>query len=159
MKGTYLLILRLDHEAALRVGRLGQFTFAAGFYLYVGSAFGPGGLPARLSYHQQRARPHPHWHIDYLRPHARLIEAWAIGCGASIERGLVDTLAALPELSVPARRFGASDSDRRSHLLYTPRRPSSRALTSAIIAAAEGAGEYARALTIEIHTYDERDEG
>lgn len=157
MKGTYLLILHLASDiAALRVGRLGQFTFAAGYYIYVGSAFGPGGIQARLAHHRQKIKAHPHWHIDYLRAQARLVEAWAVGCDAPLERALVSTLAGEADLSAPVPGFGASDSDRHSHLLYAPRRPSSRALTTAVIAAAESAGTYVRELTIEIHVFDER---
>lgn len=156
MKGTYLLILCLPADiAGLRVGRLGQFNFAAGYYLYVGSAFGPGGLDARLSYHARRHKQHPHWHVDYLRAQARLMESWAIGCDTPLERPLVYALAQAPELSVPAPGFGASDSTCPSHLLYCVRRPSPRTLTTAILAGAESLGAYGRQLTIEIHSYDD----
>lgn len=156
MKGTYLLILCLHTDAAgLRVGRLGQFTFAAGYYLYVGSAFGPGGLSARLSYHRQRHKRRPHWHVDYLRERASLVESWAIGCDAPLEHALVCALAQAPELSVPVPGFGASDSACPSHLLYAARHPSPRTLTTAILASAESLGAYGRQLTIEIHSYGE----
>jgi Uri superfamily endonuclease len=155
LKGTYLLILQLDSEiAALRVGRLGLFTFAAGHYLYVGSAFGPGGLPARLAYHERRDKARPHWHIDYLRAHTPLCEAWAIGYDVPIEQALVAALTESPGLSIPAPGFGASDSGRRSHLLYSPRVPQRRMLMNAVLAAAESGGAYSRRLTIDIHSYN-----
>jgi Uri superfamily endonuclease len=156
LKGTYLLILHLDTDVAgLRVGRLGQFNFAAGYYLYIGSAFGSGGLEARLAYHRRRVKQHPHWHVDYLRECARLVEAWALGSEAPLECPLVRALEEIPELSVPVPRFGASDSACDSHLFYAPRRPSARALTGAVLAGAESLGRYGRQLTIDIHTYDE----
>lgn len=156
MKGTYLLILRLAHHVAdLRVGRLGTFSFPAGHYLYVGSAFGPGGLGARLQHHARREKPRPHWHIDYLRECASLIEAWEIGCERPLEGELVQALAELAGISAPVPGFGASDSPHASHLLYSAGRPSHRALTGAVLACAEAAGAYTQQLTIDIHTYDE----
>ena len=80
-RGTYLLILRLDRDVVgLPVGKLGALDFSAGYYLYIGSAFGSGGLPARLAYHAKRRKTRRHWHIDYLREHGELEEAWIIAC-------------------------------------------------------------------------------
>jgi hypothetical protein len=69
--GAYLLHLRLHQPRILRVGRLGEFSFAAGEYLYTGSACGPGGLRARLGRHL-RGGGKPHWHIDSLRAAAEV---------------------------------------------------------------------------------------
>jgi Uri superfamily endonuclease len=49
----------------LSVGRLGEFDLVPGFYAYVGSAFGLGGLRARIGHHPE-STAEPHWHIDYL---------------------------------------------------------------------------------------------
>jgi len=51
--GTYALLLKLDKQERITVGRLGTFDFPAGYYLYVGSALGPGGLQARLARHRR----------------------------------------------------------------------------------------------------------
>ena len=61
--GSYLLILHVAHPAAIVVGRFGKVAVASGWYLYTGSALGPGGLRGRLRHHLQPA-PRPHWHID-----------------------------------------------------------------------------------------------
>ena len=45
--GTYALLLKLDKQEKITVGKLCTFDFPAGYYLYVGSALGPGGLQAR----------------------------------------------------------------------------------------------------------------
>jgi len=37
-----------------------------GYYIYIGSAFGPGGVRARMLRHLRADKP-KHWHIDYLR--------------------------------------------------------------------------------------------
>ena len=63
--GTYALLLGLDEPVELEVGRLGRIHFGSPFYLYFGSAFGPGGLVARLQHHLRPAR-RPHWHVDYV---------------------------------------------------------------------------------------------
>ena len=51
--GTYALLLRLDKQERITVGKLGTFDFPVGYYLYVGSALGPGGLRARLARHRR----------------------------------------------------------------------------------------------------------
>ena len=134
MRGTYLLIMRLDRELAdLEVGRLGRFTFAAGFYLYVGSAFGAGGVRARLAYHARRHKPRPRWHIDYLRAHTALVETWSLVSEARLEQPLAAVLCVVPELSTPVERFGASDARGGSHPFYTPRRPPMHLLTESLV--------------------------
>ena len=64
-KGTYVLIARVSQMKRLRIGSLGEFDIVPGFYAYVGSAFGSGGLRARIGYHLE-STAEPHWHIDDL---------------------------------------------------------------------------------------------
>ncbi|MEW8259618.1 MAG: DUF123 domain-containing protein, partial [Candidatus Thiodiazotropha taylori] len=59
----------------IQVGRLGLCDFTRGWYLYVGSAFGPGGVAARCAHHR-RISPRPRWHIDYLRAVTNLRQIW-----------------------------------------------------------------------------------
>jgi len=63
--GTYALLLYSASDAEIRVGRLGHMRLQSGFYVYVGSALGPGGVRARVRHHLLDS-PRPHWHIDYL---------------------------------------------------------------------------------------------
>jgi Uri superfamily endonuclease len=67
-----VLVLRLDTPQTIAIGRLGSIDFPVGWYLYVGSAHGPGGLHARLARHRRRlgGTKRAHWHVDYLREHA-----------------------------------------------------------------------------------------
>lgn len=155
MKGIYLLLLHLESPLDnLEVGRLGRFCFAAGYYLYIGSAFGAGGIPARLAYHRQAIKARSHWHIDYLRPYTQIIETWSAACSVSRECAWVRALADLPHLSVPVPRFGARDNGCASHLLYATHRPGVRPLTTALLAAL--AQESAQSdLTLEITTYED----
>jgi len=43
-RGTYILIASVLQMKRLKIGRLGTYDLLPGFYAYVGSAFGPGGL-------------------------------------------------------------------------------------------------------------------
>ena len=73
--GSYALILRAFAQRVVSIGRIGRLHVTSGFYVYVGSAFGPGGIRARLAHHTRIAQS-PHWHIDYLRRWTLPEEAW-----------------------------------------------------------------------------------
>jgi hypothetical protein len=73
--GTYLLILENRKKITLSVGALGEISFPKGYNIYVGSAFGPGGLRGRLRHHISTVKQ-PRWHVDYLRPQMTLSEIW-----------------------------------------------------------------------------------
>src|SRR5262245_30517552 len=70
--GTYVLILYVAQDGNIAIGSLGKHRVPPGCYAYVGSAFGPGGLRARLTHHVNAASK-LHWHIDYLRRQAEII--------------------------------------------------------------------------------------
>ena len=84
--GTYALVVGLDRSQDISIGRRGRFHFPAGFYIYVGSALGPGGVAARLAHHL-RAGKCLHWHIDYLlgAKCARVTQVWAVESAARLE--------------------------------------------------------------------------
>src|SRR5208337_915533 len=71
--GTYVLVLSSRSTDLIQIGKLGALQLQLGFYVYVGSALGPGGLRARLAHHLKPSR-RPHWHLDYLRAHTRVEE-------------------------------------------------------------------------------------
>ena len=124
-KGTYILIALVPQMKRLKVGRLGTYDIIPGFYAYVGSAFGPGGLRARI-YHHLESAVEPHWHIDYLLGYAEPVEVWYALSGWKLEQDLAELLAQASGFRVPIRRFGSSDyrRSRTSHLFYCKRRPS-----------------------------------
>ena len=121
--GTYMLLMTLGEPVCLRVGNLGVFPFSAGWYAYVGSALGPGGLRARLSRHT-RAEKKLRWHIDYLLGQARLREVWYVEGPERRECAWARLLEDLPGTEVPVPGFGASDCRCRSHLFVLTSRPS-----------------------------------
>ncbi len=122
--GTYLLLLRLEEDREVIIGRLRSLFFPRGHYLYVGSARGAGGLAARLGRHR-RGTKHPRWHIDHLRCHANIIEIWAVESEERLECLWSQQLAQLsPARSIPG--FGSSDCRCPSHLFHFREKPSHR---------------------------------
>jgi Uri superfamily endonuclease len=153
-KGSYILVLQLEHVIDdLEVGRLGRFHLPAGYYLYVGSAFGSGGLAARLRHHERREKARPHWHIDYLRAHARLREAWTVSGHARMECRWCSALAIEPGVSMPISGFGSGDTGCPAHLFYLacPPRPS---LLSHVILADIAAADSPLEIQVEIHSFE-----
>lgn len=120
--GTYVLLMWLENPRQITVGRLGRHTMQAGWYGYVGSAFGPGGLRARLRHHASVAS-RPHWHVDYLRRHVDLVEIWYTDSDQRREHDYAALFARLPGHRIPVAGFGASDCHCRSHLFYRVERP------------------------------------
>ncbi len=122
MERSYQLYIVVTREVTVRVGALGRFTFAAGRYVYTGSA--RRNMDARIRRHRTRRKP-LRWHIDYLlaRP------------GVSIERVMRFDADECPLNQavagrIPVPGMGASDcrSGCGSHLKYIgpladPQRP------------------------------------
>jgi Uri superfamily endonuclease len=118
--GTYLLILRADSSQPVRVGRWGVLDVHPGYYLYVGSAFGPGGVNARVARHC-RETERRHWHVDYLRDVASPIEVWCGYGSRDLEHRWAEFLGDMRGISsVPG--FGCSDCKCESHLFMSPGR-------------------------------------
>jgi Uri superfamily endonuclease len=120
--GSYLLILTLPKPTQIQVGRLGRIRFGPGWYVYAGSAFGPGGLAARLRHHLKPVQKR-HWHIDYLRAEAMVVEIWMTVGPPSREHDWAALLAKGPRAGKRVRGFGCSDCNCSSHLLHFDHRP------------------------------------
>lgn len=118
--GTYALLLHNPKSQTLSIGRWQTLTFSAGYYLYIGSAFGPGGVQARVLRHRQRNKK-LRWHIDYLSTQWAVRGAWYSHSPKRLEHDWANTLQALPNLS-PIEGFGCSDCDCQSHLFYGQRK-------------------------------------
>src|ERR1019366_9681075 len=113
--GTNALILSCASNARIRVGRLGTKRLQPGYYMYLGSAFGPGGLRARIAHHQT-ASTRPHWHIDFLRAHTRLHLVWLRYDMTRREHEWARAMQKVEGATIPFPRFGASDCNCPSHL-------------------------------------------
>lgn len=85
-----------------------------GLYAYCGSAYGPGGLRARIARHMKPDKT-PRWHVDRLTAAGRIVRIAAHEGGWECD--LVDRLRAAGGRT-PLRGFGSSDCRRcRAHLL------------------------------------------
>ena len=115
--GAYALVLRLARDTRLDIATLGHPVLPPGLYLYAGSAWGPGGIRARVGRHLRHPKSRV-WHIDRLTEAAAVEDV--IAFPGARECAIV---AALPGAGVPVPRFGASDCRRcKAHLLAVDRR-------------------------------------
>jgi Uri superfamily endonuclease len=124
-KGTYILIASMTRVQRVEIGALGEFEIVPGFYAYVGSAFGSGGLAGRIGHHLE-STAEPHWHVDYLLRVAVPIEVWYTTAERRFEHHWAELLENSRRFRVPIPRFGSSDyhRSRLSHLFFSKRRPS-----------------------------------
>lgn len=98
----------LIRPQTLRIGKLGEYYFQPGEYLYVGSAQGPGGLKARLDRHLI-GPGRCHWHIDWLRPATSVSGYFYLETRERMECKWSQFLMQAPKASIPVPGFGASD--------------------------------------------------
>jgi len=122
-RGTYILILRLPNDAEVTVGSMGSYRLPGGWYGYVGSALGSGGLRARLRHHLTPS-DRPYWHIDYLRRATELHAIWLLESDLRREHAWSEIVAELPDATRPILRFGSSDCGCDGHLFHCAERPS-----------------------------------
>jgi Uri superfamily endonuclease len=91
--------------------------------VYIGSAFGPGGVQARVAHHCQPPR-RPHWHIDYVKSALQLEEIWWTHDPVRREHQWAATVQRMHGASIPLQGFGASDCACDAHLYFLARPPS-----------------------------------
>ena len=120
--GTYALVLISDRSEALTIGKLGVLQMRPGYYVYVGSALGPGGLKSRIAHHL-KAATRPRWHIDYLRAASRPAECWFCIDPVRREHRWAGMLARAKGANVPMKGFGSSDCSCDSHLFCFTYKP------------------------------------
>lgn len=115
--GTYALILNSNCNKSIQIGKFGVLDIKPGFYVYIGSAFGPGGVKARLNHHF-KITSRPHWYIDYLRKHVSIKKVWITYDGKRRERCWSKGFETLTHTEIPIMGFGASDHRGGSHLFF-----------------------------------------
>jgi Uri superfamily endonuclease len=126
--GAYAIELLLSEARTITVGQLGEFNLPSGIYVYSGSAYGPGGLNARLGRHILAKSRLRRWHVDYLRAITQGRACCYIRANAGIpdekpfECSWSQALLSVPGAAVPVQGFGASDciSTCPAHLVYFP---------------------------------------
>ena len=125
--GTYVLVMKAPDTGSVTIGKLGRIDLERGWLLYVGSAFGPGGLGARIRRHLRDDKT-LHWHIDYLLAELDVVEVWWTDDDTRWEEAWAETLRRMPDARVPLRRFGSGDCGCEGHLIHLPSRPDTEAL-------------------------------
>ena len=123
--------MRAQDRQQLQIGRLGGMQLSKGWYDYVGSAFGPGGLAARVSRHLQRHKTR-HWHIDHLIWATTVREVWYSQRQRDLEHCWAQTALDQPAARNLLRGFGASDCQCLSHLVRFPTREAVKTLFNAL---------------------------
>jgi Uri superfamily endonuclease len=127
--GVYALVMQLDSERAIAIDKKGtQETFPRGWYVYVGSARGPGGLKHRTNRHRKRRESgkRMHWNVDYFREFAPIREVWFSHTESQRwEHDWAQAILKMHEASTPVVGFGASDCKWGcdSHFFHFPNRP------------------------------------
>ena len=112
-RGTYILVLELEGDQTIRVGKLGDLRFKKGIYLYVGSAM--GGFRSRVRRYLSGIRAQK-WHIDYLLSRSKVKAVLLVPSDTRLESYVAERLSGLFEEVHPG--FGASDTRDRTHLFY-----------------------------------------
>lgn len=113
--GAYLLVIDLDETLALDIPRKSPATLAPGRYVYCGSAYGPGGIRARVARHCKPVKA-VRWHIDHLTAVGRVVAV--LGEPDGRECDLLDKTLATEGATIPAPGFGSTDCRRcPSHLV------------------------------------------
>ena len=135
--GTYALVMRLPAARRLPIGRRREIHFfESGWYIYVGSAKGPGGIKSRtdrhLTLHRENAKPLI-WNIDDLREAVVIEEIWFSYDEASLEHEWSQAIMKHFRAEVPVKRFGSKDCKAKcpAHLFRLAKRPVAAALRSA----------------------------
>jgi Uri superfamily endonuclease len=120
--GVYTLLIKLNRESKIEVGKLGVYKFPKGTYTYTGSALGRGAtdLKGRLQRHVSKIKRH-FWHIDYFLSanESQITHIVFFETGRQEECNIVKKLILLGG-KVIVTGFGASDcrSGCTSHLLF-----------------------------------------
>ena len=122
LPGTYALILTPNSSKPVKIGKLGLLQVRKGYYIYVGSAFGPGGLKARIAHHKKVSN-RPRWHIDYLRTVTHIKELWYSFDSVRREHQWADIFTNAKGVIAPFPGFGSSDCNCKTHLFFLQSKP------------------------------------
>jgi Uri superfamily endonuclease len=129
--GTYVLVIQLVRAITIEIGKLGPVPFDAGYYIYTGSAFGPGGLAARVGRHL-KCRKKCRWHIDYLRRFAEIKEIWYTLHPEKVECPWAEVIQQTRRAIIPCPGFGSSDCRCKAHLFHFEKKPAFRTFSKKV---------------------------
>ena len=111
MKGCYCLIIEVNENQCLKIGKKLKIDFKKGYYVYVGSAM--NNLESRVKRHLSKTKK-LHWHVDYLLKNNEITEV-IYNLDKKVECDISQKLA---KNNTFIKDFGCSDCDCESHLYY-----------------------------------------
>ena len=111
MKGSYVLLIKLEKDKEIQIGKLGIIAFKKGYYAYVGSAL--NGLEQRINRHLRKNKK-MHWHIDYLLKFGKIDSVFYKEHNKKEECNIAKLFSKL----ISVEGFGSSDCNCKSHLFY-----------------------------------------
>ncbi|RLF55859.1 MAG: GIY-YIG nuclease family protein [Thermoplasmata archaeon] len=110
MKGTYILLMFLNLDKSIRIGKLGDMQFRNGWYVYIGSAL--NSLEGRIKRHLRSEKKH-YWHIDFFLDHAKIKNVFfkegTVKEECNVAHSFLESFDMVPN-------FGCSDCSCKSHL-------------------------------------------
>ncbi len=119
-KGYYTLIMRIQSSTELYIGSLGRQAIDKGYYIYIGSAMGRGGIKQRVKRHLLKQKTKK-WHIDYITslPHTKVLYVITI---CTLEENKEEEISQkLSKKLIPyIKKFGATDKKSYTHLFKCP---------------------------------------
>jgi len=117
---TYALLINVDSDCRITVGKRGAIRFPQGWYLYIGSA--KVGLRGRLKRHLS-AHKKLRWHIDYVLAHPEVSIREILVTERDMECLTAQELLKTGLASVIRPGLGSSDCRCPSHLVHVPGAP------------------------------------
>lgn len=110
----YAIFLNVPANQEITIGKLGNYYFPKGMYIYVGSA--KKNIEARINRHEKIDKKLK-WHFDYLRPFGEITKIITyenvIG-----ECELAEKIRKEYGGTYLVKKFGSSDCRCTSHLIY-----------------------------------------
>ncbi len=117
MKGIYALLINLDEDEKIKIGKLGIVDFKSGYYIYIGSAL--NSLEGRINRHLQKEKKLK-WHIDYLLNEAPIVEIYCLETTKKLE---CEAARKMQKNLDVIKNFGSSDCSCEGHLFYSKKNP------------------------------------
>ena len=122
MRGSYILMMKIDDDSRIRIGKLGLIDFSKGYYCYIGSALGKSiNLENRIERHKKLGKEKSgkvKWHIDYflVNPNTSIFNVVTIQSKEKMECDISRKIEKIADKSIEG--FGCSDCDCKSHFHY-----------------------------------------
>lgn len=119
--GSYIVLSKLFVETQIGSGQFADRPLPVGIYFYSGSAFGPGGLRARIGRHL-RLRTKKHWHFDHIKEYLEISEIWYSTEILKHECQFIRRIRETGQATFPVPGFGSSDCSCQcpAHLAHLP---------------------------------------